>query len=114
MAADGTRLYDPAPGTENDILGIPLDDPKTYELYARARVAAVFQVESSGMMDALKRMKPTVIEDIVALVALYRPGPMESIPAYCEVKNGQRELVSIHPSIDHILAETQGIIVYQE
>jgi DNA polymerase-3 subunit alpha len=74
----------------------------------------VFQVESSGMMDALRRMKPTCIEDIVALVALYRPGPMENIPAYCEVKNGLRDLESIHPTIDHILAETQGIIVYQE
>ncbi|MFN6977930.1 MAG: OB-fold nucleic acid binding domain-containing protein, partial [Gemmobacter sp.] len=60
------------------------------------------------------RMRPTCIEDIVALVALYRPGPMENIPAYCEVKNGLRPRESIHPSIDHILAETQGIIVYQE
>ena len=66
------------------------------------------------MMDALRRMKPTCIEDIVALVALYRPGPMENIPTYCEVKNGLRDLESIHPTIDHILAETQGIIVYQE
>jgi DNA polymerase-3 subunit alpha len=74
----------------------------------------VFQVESSGMMDALKRMKPTCIEDIVALVALYRPGPMENIPTYCEVKNGLREIESVHPLIDHILEETQGIIVYQE
>jgi DNA polymerase III subunit alpha len=74
----------------------------------------VFQVESSGMMDALRRMKPTCIEDIVALVALYRPGPMENIPTYCEVKNGLRDLESIHPTIDHILKETQGIIVYQE
>ena len=83
-------------------------------LYAAAKTVAVFQVESSGMMDALRRMKPTCIEDIVALVALYRPGPMENIPAYCEVKNGLRDLESIHPTIDHILAETQGIIVYQE
>jgi len=93
---------------------IPLDDDKTYKLYASAKTVAVFQVESTGMMDALKRMKPTCIEDIVALVALYRPGPMENIPVYCEVKNGQREITSVHPSIDHILAETQGIIVYQE
>jgi DNA polymerase-3 subunit alpha len=101
-------------GVEVDISAIPLDDAKTYELYASARTAAVFQVESSGMMDALRRMKPTCIEDIVALVALYRPGPMENIPTYCEVKNGLRDLEPIHPSIDHILAETQGIIVYQE
>ncbi|WP_428928345.1 DNA polymerase III subunit alpha [Marinibacterium sp. SX1] len=114
VAADGTELYEPVAGTENDIDAIPLDDEATYKLYAAAKTVAVFQVESSGMMDALKRMKPTCIEDIVALVALYRPGPMENIPTYCEVKNGQREITSVHASIDHILAETQGIIVYQE
>ena len=101
-------------GIEFDINLIPLDDKPSYDLYAAAKTVAVFQVESSGMMDALRRMKPTCIEDIVALVALYRPGPMENIPAYCEVKNGLRDLESIHPTIDHILAETQGIIVYQE
>ena len=114
VAADGTVLYQPPQGFEYDIGAIPLDDAKSYELYAAAKTVAVFQVESSGMMDALKRMKPTCIEDIVALVALYRPGPMENIPTYCEVKNGLKELESIHPSIDHILKETQGIIVYQE
>ncbi|KUF09915.1 DNA polymerase III subunit alpha [Pseudoponticoccus marisrubri] len=114
VAADGTELYAPAPGGENQMNLIPLDDEATYKLYAAAKTVAVFQVESSGMMDALKRMKPTCIEDIVALVALYRPGPMENIPTYCEVKNGQREITSVHPLIDHILEETQGIIVYQE
>ena len=114
VAADGSRIYEPAPGAENDIGHIPLDDGKTYELYAAAKTVAVFQVESSGMMDALRRMKPTCIEDIVALVALYRPGPMENIPTYCEVKNNLKERASVHPLIDHILEETQGIIVYQE
>ncbi len=114
VAADGRMLYEPAKGAENQINAIPLDDKPSYDLFASARTVAVFQVESSGMMDALRRMKPTCIEDIVALVALYRPGPMENIPTYCEVKNGLRPLESIHPSIDHILAETQGIIVYQE
>ncbi|MEP3295106.1 MAG: DNA polymerase III subunit alpha [Pseudoruegeria sp.] len=114
MAADGTELYTPAEGAENEINAIPLDDEATYVLYSEARTVAVFQVESSGMMDALKRMKPTCIEDIVALVALYRPGPMENIPTYCEVKNGLKEIESVHPLIDHILEETQGIIVYQE
>ncbi len=114
IAADGTELYQPAAGTENDINAIPLDDEASYKLYAAAKTVAVFQVESSGMMDALKRMKPTCIEDIVALVALYRPGPMENIPTYCEVKNGLKPLESIHPLIDDILEETQGIIVYQE
>jgi len=114
IAADGRQLYAPKPGAENDIGHIPLDDKATYDLYATAKTVAVFQVESSGMMDALRRMKPTCIEDIVALVALYRPGPMENIPTYCEVKHGLRPLESIHPTIDHILKETQGIIVYQE
>ena len=114
LAADGRRLFDPPEGAQDEINAIPLDDKATYELYAAARTVAVFQVESSGMMDALRRMKPTCIEDIVALVALYRPGPMENIPTYCEVKNGLREIESIHPTIDHILKETQGIIVYQE
>ncbi|MEM9708254.1 MAG: DNA polymerase III subunit alpha [Pseudomonadota bacterium] len=101
-------------GIEIDIGAIPLDDEKTYELYSAARTVAVFQVESSGMMDALVRMKPTAIEDIVALVALYRPGPMENIPKYCDVKNGRAEREGIHPLIDPLLDETQGIIVYQE
>jgi len=111
---DGTLLYDPPAGAANQINAIPLDDPKTYALYASAKTVAVFQVESSGMMDALRRMKPTAIEDIVALVALYRPGPMENIPKYCEVKNGISARDRLHPTIDHILDETQGIIVYQE
>ncbi|MEQ6250057.1 DNA polymerase III subunit alpha [Sulfitobacter sp. HNIBRBA3233] len=114
IAADGTELFEPPEGLLDDIATIPLDDEASYKLYAAAKTVAVFQVESSGMMDALKRMKPTCIEDIVALVALYRPGPMENIPTYCEVKNGKRERESVHPLIDHILEETQGIIVYQE
>ncbi|CUH78537.1 DNA polymerase III subunit alpha [Tritonibacter multivorans] len=114
VAADGTSLYEPPEGAVNEINAIPLDDKVTYDLYSAAKTVAVFQVESTGMMDALKRMKPNCIEDIVALVALYRPGPMENIPVYCEVKNGLREIESVHPLIDHILEETQGIIVYQE
>ncbi len=114
IAADGTQLYEPAEGAVNEINAIPLDDEASYKLYAAARTVAVFQVESSGMMDALRRMKPDCIEDIIALVALYRPGPMENIPKFCEVKNGLSERDTLHPSIDHILDETQGIIVYQE
>jgi DNA polymerase-3 subunit alpha len=101
-------------GIEIDIGAIDLEDQATYDLYASAKTVAVFQVESSGMMDALRRMKPTCIEDIVALVALYRPGPMENIPMFCDVKNGRAERELMHPSIDHLLDETQGISVYQE
>lgn len=113
-AADGTELYVPAEGAVNEINAIPLDDEASYKLYAAAKTVAVFQVESSGMMDALRRMKPDCIEDIIALVALYRPGPMENIPKFCEVKNDISDRDTLHPSIDHILDETQGIIVYQE
>ncbi|MFV0472958.1 MAG: DNA polymerase III subunit alpha [Pikeienuella sp.] len=101
-------------GIEVDIGAIPLDDEKTYQLYGSANTVAVFQVESQGMRDALRQLQPTVIEDIVALVALYRPGPMENIPKYCNVKNGREKRAGIHPLIDNVLDETQGIIVYQE
>ncbi len=103
-----------ARGVEIDIGAIPLDDPKTYDVYASAATVAVFQVESTGMRTALRQLKPTCIEDIIALVALYRPGPMENIPKFCNVKNGREPRESLHPSIDGVLDETQGIIVYQE
>ncbi len=114
IAKDGRRLYEPPEGAVDDIGAIPLDDHATFQLYASAQTVAVFQVESPGMMDALRRMRPTCIEDIVALVALYRPGPMENIPTYCAVKNGEQPRQSIHPLIDPILDETMGIIIYQE
>ena len=113
MIRNALDLLD-AKGTPVDLAAIPLDDERAYALYASGKTTAVFQVESSGMIDALRRMRPTCIEDIVALVALYRPGPMENIPQFCDVKNGRRPRARLHPSIDHILDETQGIIVYQE
>ena len=103
-----------AKGVFVNINEIPLDDLKTYELYSNAQTMAVFQVESSGMRSALTQLKPNCLEDIIALVALYRPGPMENIPKFCRVKNNLQERELIHPSIDSILDETQGIIVYQE
>ncbi len=103
-----------ARGTDIDISRIDLEDERTYALYSRADTVGVFQVESSGMRDALRQLRPTCIEDIIALVALYRPGPMENIPKYCNVKNGREKRDTLHPLIDSILDETQGIIVYQE
>jgi DNA polymerase III subunit alpha len=97
-----------------DLALLPLDDAKTYETLSRGETVGVFQVESAGMRKALIGMKPDRIEDIIALVALYRPGPMENIPTYNARKNGEEELASIHPRIDHLLKETQGVIVYQE
>ena len=101
-------------GVKIDINNIPLDDEKTFKIYSSASTVAVFQLESSGMKDTLRMMKPTCIEDIVALVALYRPGPIENIPQYCAVKNGKEKRKGQHASIDHIVAETHGIIIYQE
>ena len=101
-------------GVDIDLLGIPYDDPETYAMLSRGEVVGVFQVESAGMRKALIGMKPDRIEDIIALVALYRPGPMENIPTYNARKNGDEEMASIHPKIDHLVAETQGVIVYQE
>ena len=101
-------------GVDIDLAHIPLDDQRTYEMLSRGEVVGVFQVESAGMRKALIGMKPDRIEDIIALVALYRPGPMENIPTYNARKHREEEIASIHPKIDHLVAETQGVIVYQE
>ncbi|HSX73781.1 MAG TPA: DNA polymerase III subunit alpha, partial [Shinella sp.] len=99
---------------EVQLESLPLDDPLTYEMLSRGETVGVFQVESAGMRKALIGMRPDCIEDIIALVALYRPGPMENIPVYNARKHGEEEIESIHPTIDHLLKETQGVIVYQE
>ncbi|RWH15654.1 DNA polymerase III subunit alpha, partial [Mesorhizobium sp.] len=101
-------------GVDIDLARIPLDDPETYAMLSRGEVVGVFQVESAGMRKALIGMRPDCIEDIIALVALYRPGPMENIPTYNARKHGEEEMASIHPKIDHLVKETQGVIVYQE
>lgn len=101
-------------GIHVDLTHLPLDDELTYEMLSRGETVGVFQVESAGMRKALLGMKPDRIEDIIALVALYRPGPMENIPTYNARKNGEEEIASIHPKIDHLIEETQGVIVYQE
>nr|WP_144409700.1 DNA polymerase III subunit alpha [Martelella endophytica] len=101
-------------GISVDLSTVPLGDPPTYEMLARGETVGVFQVESAGMRKALIGMAPDRIEDLIALVALYRPGPMENIPVYNARKHGEEEIESIHPVIDHLLAETQGVIIYQE
>ena len=97
-----------------DLSLVPLDDPESYEMLARGETVGVFQVESAGMRKALIGMRPDRIEDLIALVALYRPGPMENIPVYNARKHNEEEIESIHPLIDPLLAETQGVIIYQE
>ena len=97
-----------------EIGSIPLDDRKTYEMLARADSSGVFQFESSGMRDALRAVKPTVFEDLIALVALYRPGPMQYIPSYAARKNGKEQVVFIDERLKPITGDTYGICIYQE
>lgn len=101
-------------GIEVDIDHIPLDDAKTFELLRRADTTGVFQLESTGMKKILHDMQPDKIEDIVALVSLYRPGPMDSIPTYIKVKKGEEKPDYMHPMLEPILKETYGIMIYQE
>ena len=101
-------------GIDLDLSTIPLDDAKSYEMLSRAEAVGIFQVESSGMRRALLEMRPDRLEDIIALVALYRPGPMANIPVYCARKHGLEKPEYPHPKLEPILAETFGVIVYQE
>src|ERR687889_1498753 len=105
-------------GVEVDLSALPLDDRKTYEMLCRGETVGVFQVESAGMRKALVEMETDRFEDIIALVALYRPGPMANIPVYCARKLGRdpdpAHTWYLHPKLEPILAETFGIIVYQE
>jgi DNA polymerase-3 subunit alpha len=97
-----------------DLPTLPIDDAKSYEMLARGDVVGVFQVESQGMRRALVDMRPDRFEDIIALVALYRPGPMANIPTYCARKHGDEEPEYLHPMLEPILKETYGVIIYQE
>jgi DNA polymerase-3 subunit alpha len=101
-------------GGDLDIDAIPLDDRKTYEMLARADSSGVFQFESSGMRDALRAVKPTVFEDLIALVALYRPGPMQYIPTYAARKHGREPVTFIDERLKAITGDTYGICIYQE
>ncbi|WP_036287097.1 DNA polymerase III subunit alpha [Methylocystis sp. ATCC 49242] len=110
MAGDLARRRDP----DFDLAKVPLDDPETYAMLGRGETVGVFQLESAGMRKALVEMHADRFEDIIALVALYRPGPMANIPTYCAVKLGDEEADYYHPKIEPILKETFGVIIYQE
>jgi len=97
-----------------DIENISFDDKETYKLLQKALTTSVFQLESDGLKRYLKELKPTEFEDIVAMIALYRPGPMQFIPDYIERKHGRQNIEYIHPKLEPILKETQGIMIYQE
>jgi len=108
------RIIRKTQGVELETSKIPPDDEKTYQLLADAKTTGVFQLESDGMKRYLKELKPERFEDIVAMVALYRPGPIELIPDFIARKHGQKKIEYLHPKLEPILKETYGIAVYQE
>ena len=101
-------------GIEIDLLHLPLQDEKTFEMLGRGETVGVFQLESSGMRDVLRKLEADRFEDIIALVALYRPGPMDNIPSYVRRKHGQEKPDYLHPLLEPVLKETHGVIIYQE
>ena len=103
-----------ARGVEVDVAALALDDRATYEMLGRGDTVGVFQLESSGMRDVLRHLKPDSFEDIIALVALYRPGPMDNIQRFINCKHRREEPDYLHESIEPILAETYGVMIYQE
>ena len=101
-------------GVTLDMSNVPLDDAKTFEMLGEGAAVGVFQLESTGMRSTLRSMKPDTLEDIIALVSLYRPGPMENIPTYIERKQGLQKPDYLHPMLEDVLKETYGVIIYQE
>lgn len=101
-------------GVDIDISALPLDDEKTYQLLQRAETTGVFQLESAGMKRYLKDLKASTFEDIIAMVALYRPGPMQFIDSFIRRKHGQEKITYLHPGLENALKNTYGILIYQE
>lgn len=108
------KLVQRGRGITVDLPSLPLDDEKSYQLLAKADTVGVFQLESTGMRESLKRLKPDRFEDIIAMVALYRPGPMDNIPTYINRKHGEEQVDCLHPLLEGTLRETYGVIIYQE
>lgn len=108
------RIIKKVHGKDIDINNIPLDDSKTYQLLQRGDTTGVFQLESTGMKRYLRELKPTVFEDIVAMVALYRPGPMQFIDDFIARKHGHKQISYLHPKMETALKNTYGVLVYQE
>ncbi len=114
VIANTARLIQESRGVRLDVDRIPLDDANTFHLLGEAKTFGVFQLESTGMRDLLRQLRPNRLEDIIALVALYRPGPMQLIPDFIERKHGRTKVVYDHPLMEEILKDTYGIMVYQE
>ena len=114
LIEDTVDLVAETRGDEIDIDNIPLDDEKTFELFQRGDTVSIFQFESAGMREHLRKLKPTETNDLIAMNALYRPGPMENIPTYIARKHGREEVEYPHPLLEDILEPTYGIAVFQE
>ncbi len=114
IVAQALEYIQTTTGTKMELADIPLDDRRTFEGLSRGETVAVFQLESAGMTRHLKALRPTRVEDLYAMVALYRPGPLEQIPHYIHNKNHPEQITYLHPILKPILEDTYGIIVYQE
>ncbi|PYN74552.1 MAG: DNA polymerase III subunit alpha [Candidatus Rokuibacteriota bacterium] len=114
VLANTVALIKESRGIQLDLDTLPLDDAKTYEMLSEARTFGVFQLESGGMRDALRGLKPERLEDLIAMVSLYRPGPMELIPDFIQRKHGRSKITFEHPAMEKFTQETYGIMVYQE
>jgi len=101
-------------GIQVDISKIPLDDVKTFELLQRVETIGIFQLESGGMKEVVRKLRPDRFDDLIALVALFRPGPMDDIPRYLACKHGEEEVTYLHPALEPILKDSYGVMVYQE
>ncbi|MBI4628656.1 MAG: DNA polymerase III subunit alpha [Candidatus Rokubacteria bacterium] len=114
VLANTVALLKESRGLELNLDALPLDDARTYELLAEAKTFGVFQLESSGMRDALRGLRPERLEDVIAMVSLYRPGPMDLLPDFIARKHGRSRIVYEHPAMEKFTRETYGIMVYQE
>ncbi len=114
VLANTARLVGESTGATPDLDAIPFDDPKTYQLLSEGKTFGVFQLESAGMREALKNLKPERLEDVIAMVSLYRPGPMDLIPEFINRRHGRAKITYEHPLMEKYLKDTYGIMVYQE
>lgn len=114
VVAEALKYIEQTTGTKMELADIPLDDKKTFDALGRGETSNVFQFESAGMTKYLRELKPTRVDDLYAMVALYRPGPLEQIPLYIANKNNPRNIHYLHPILKPILEDTYGVIVYQE
>ena len=114
VLANAVELVRERTGESIDLSNLPLDDPATFDMLGQGDTVGVFQLESAGMRDALRKLRPDSFEDIIAVVALYRPGPMDNIPSYIRRKHGEELPDYLYPTLEGILSETHGIMIYQE